>query len=163
MIAEIIINSIAKDLNKTFDYIVPKKLEKSISIGTKVLVPFGQKTDRIIEGYVVGIKEVSKYATKEILNVEECILTEKNVEMANLMARRYFCNVSECIRLMLPPGKKSQRTIKNSFQNKDIKKDENHILTKEQQVVYNKIVETSINDSKYKEFLIFGVTGSRKD
>ena len=41
MIAEVIINRAAKNLNKGFDYKIPKKMEEIISVGSKVLVPFG--------------------------------------------------------------------------------------------------------------------------
>ena len=43
MIAEVIINTTARSLNRTFDYNIPKNLEDFIYIGTKVLVPFGRK------------------------------------------------------------------------------------------------------------------------
>ena len=58
MIAEIIINSNAKALNKTFDYAVPKKLEALVKVGTRVCVPFGnsKKTqDRICNS---GLKKL---------------------------------------------------------------------------------------------------------
>ena len=40
MIAEVILNSTAKNLNKTFDYIVPTLLENKIEVGVRVFVPF---------------------------------------------------------------------------------------------------------------------------
>ena len=45
MIAEIVINRSAKRLNRTFDYSVPKELEKLVSIGSTVLVPFGKSSN----------------------------------------------------------------------------------------------------------------------
>ena len=42
MVAEVIINSSAKKLNRTFDYQIPKEMEEYIYVGTKVLVPFGR-------------------------------------------------------------------------------------------------------------------------
>ena len=47
MIAEVIINSNVKTLNKTFDYIVPDELLEKVYIGARVYVPFGRKKDRI--------------------------------------------------------------------------------------------------------------------
>ena len=41
MIAEIIINSNVKNLNKTFDYKVPAEMVGTVRIGSRVLVPFG--------------------------------------------------------------------------------------------------------------------------
>lgn len=41
MIAEVIINSNVKSLNKTFDYAIPEKLEGMVKVGSRVCVPFG--------------------------------------------------------------------------------------------------------------------------
>ena len=236
MVAEVIINTIAKELNKTYDYIIPDSILNQIKIGSRVFVPFGRAKQK--EGFVIGIKKESEFANKEIIKLEDNILTKENVELAKLMSRRYFCNISDCIKLMLPPGAtstnienrvkdktesfvylkkdideiefdietkkiKSEKQIKllrflfenegihvldlqyiteisrsiintlakngyieivqekverNPFIHKDIKKDKPLKLTQEQQNAYNKIV-----DSKFKEFLIYGVTGSRKN
>ncbi|MCL2341656.1 MAG: primosomal protein N' [Firmicutes bacterium] len=107
MIAEVIINSTAKELNKTFDYIVPESLEGKAEIGSRVLVSFGPK--KIEEAYIISFKENSEYATKDILKVEDNILTKENIELAALMARRYFCNISDTIKLMLPPGNTNKK------------------------------------------------------
>ena len=111
MIAEIIINRTAKRLNRTFDYKVPIELEKLIMIGSTVLVPFG-KSSTLEEGYVVGIKENTTYEVKEIVKIKHN-LTEKQIELAKWMAKRYFCNVSDCIKQMLTPGTKSKKSEKN--------------------------------------------------
>ena len=102
MVAEVIINSIAKELNKSFDYIIPEQLEAQIKIGSRVFVPFGRQKNE--EGYVINIKEASEFANKEIIKIEDNLLNEENINLAKLMARRYFCNISDCIKLMLPPG-----------------------------------------------------------
>ena len=118
MIAEIIINRTAKRLNRTFDYKVPIELEELIMIGSTVLVPFG-KSSTLEEGYVVGIKENTTYEVKEIVKIKHN-LTEKQIELAKWMAKRYFCNVSDCIKQMLTPGTKSKKSEKN-VQDKTIK------------------------------------------
>ena len=236
MIAEVIINTIAKELNRTYDYIIPDSILNDVKIGSRVFVPFGRK--KLEEGFVIGIKEKSEFANKEVIKVEDSILTEENISLAKIMAKRYFCNISDCIKLMLPPGtatknienrvkskkanfvylKKKREEIefdiqeakiksekqkrllyflfenegiyisdlevlsdvsrsiiktlekngyielreekidRNPFINKSIKRDKKLKLTKEQQEAYNKI-----SMSKYKEFLIYGVTGSRKN
>ncbi|MDO5556244.1 MAG: hypothetical protein Q4G09_06495 [Clostridia bacterium] len=236
MIAEIIINTIAKELNKTYDYIIPDSILKDIKIGSRVFVPFGKT--KIQEGYVIEIKSESEFANKEILKIEDSILNKDNINLAKLMSKRYFCNISDCIKLMLPPGsstknlenrikektgymvylkkeieeiefdienqniksEKQKRILKflfenqgihildlelitdtsrniiktlekngyleiieekierNPFINKNIITDKALILTKEQMEAYKKI-----SVSKYNEFLIYGVTGSRKN
>lgn len=242
MVAEIIISSNAKDLNRIFDYNVPAKYVGTIHIGSKVLVPFGTMK-RLQEGFVIGLKEKSEYKIKDISKLEtESELNEEKIVLAKLMANKYFCNISDCIKLMLPPGTTSKnienrikdksmrfvylkkeaeeieeeienkilksdkqiRTLnfliqndgilvselvsfadssaaviktlekngyveiiekevnRNPFKNKHVEKTTNLVLTKEQQNAMNKI-EGAIVDKAFKEFLIHGVTGSRKD
>ncbi|MCL2354818.1 MAG: hypothetical protein FWC68_02890 [Oscillospiraceae bacterium] len=115
MIAEVVINSIAKELNKTFDYIVPDRLKQDAKIGSRVFVPFGRK--KAEEGYIIGFKKSSEYANKEITKIEDNILTQENITLAKLMARRYFCNISDCIKLMLPPGS-SNKKLENRVKDK---------------------------------------------
>ena len=111
MIAEIVINRSAKKLNRTFDYGIPKELEELIMIGSTVLVPFG-KSSSLEEGFVVGIKENTTYEVKYIVKIKHN-LTEKQIELAQWMAKRYFCNVSDCIKQMLTPGTKNKNSEKN--------------------------------------------------
>ena len=110
MIAEIIINRSAKRLNRTFDYEIPKELEELVMIGSTVLVPFG-KSSSLEEGYVVGIKENTDYEVKQIVKIKHN-LSENQIELAKWMAKRYFCNVSDCIKQMLTPGTKSRNSDK---------------------------------------------------
>ena len=118
MIAEIIINSNAKALNRIFDYIVPKELENNIKMGNRVFVPFG-KGNKAEEGYIIGFKSESEFANKEILRIEDGLLTENNIELAKLMSMKYFCNISECIKLMLPPGA-AGKNIENRVKDKTL-------------------------------------------
>ena len=117
MVAEVIINSKAKQLNRTFDYNIPKEMEELILIGSKVLVPFG-KMKTLEEAHVVKIKEKSQYEIKDIAKVENG-LTDKQIKLANWMAKRYFCNISECIRLMQTPGTNA-KDVNKRIQDKKI-------------------------------------------
>lgn len=104
MFAEIIINSNARALNRIFDYIVPTNMENEIRVGARVFVPFGNGK-KLEDGFVINLKETSEFANKEIEKIEVSeSLTENNITLAKLMARKYFCNISDCIKLMLPPG-----------------------------------------------------------
>ena len=110
MIAEVIIDSRAKKLNRKFDYKIPENLIDLIDIGSRVLVPFANfKT--LEQGYVIKIKENTDFEVKEIAGLDENLSQEK-IELARWMARRYFCNVSECIKLMLTPGTRNKDASK---------------------------------------------------
>lgn len=241
MIAEVLINSNVKNLNKYFDYNVPVELTGTIKIGDRVLVPFGRKKD-LEEGYVINFKEKTDFEVKYIASIEnEHGLTKNNIELAKIMSRRYFCNIADCIKLMLQPGTsaktftnrvkeknsrfvklkksieeidfdietkklKSDKQIKvlkflndnpdilktdletltetsnailktlekngyieifekqvnrNPFINKNVEKTIDLELTGEQKEALERVVK-SIDNNEYKEFLLYGVTGSGK-
>ncbi len=132
MIAEIIINSNVRDINHIFDYNVPTEYVGIIAIGDRVLVPFGRKKT-FEEGFVVGFKEKSDFELKDIAKIQEGFkLNKENIELAKIMARRYFCNISDCIHLMLPPGNAtkefSKRVTEKSQECVYLKKEEDEIL-----------------------------------
>ena len=132
MIAEIIINRTAKKLNRTFDYKVPKEMEEYIYVGTKVLVPFG-RAKKLEEGFVVGFKERTEYEVKEIVKIEDN-LTESQIELAKWMAKMYYCNVTDCIKLMQTPGTRTRenkikdKTINSVYLNKDLEEIEYEMM-----------------------------------
>ena len=115
MYIEVILNNKVKILNRTFDYIVPEHMKEGIHIGSRVLVPFGRSTK---DAYVIGFKDKSDFECKEILEVlttEE--ISEEKLALAKIMSKRYFCNLSECIKLMLNP-KTNTKNIDNIMKNK---------------------------------------------
>ena len=108
MFAEIILNNNAKALNKIFDYEVPVELENKVHIGSRVFVPFG-RSKTLEDGFIIGLKENSDYANKPISSCQEQdFISSDRIELAKLMANKYFCNISECMKLMLPPGTASK-------------------------------------------------------
>jgi primosomal protein N' (replication factor Y) len=132
LFAEIIINSNARALNRIFDYIIPESMENEVKVGSRIFVPFGNGK-KIEDGFVIGIKETSEFANKEIARVDQKeSLTEFNIQLAKLMSRKYFCNISDCIKLMLPPGTSS-------------KEEENRIKEKTGNFVYLKKSAEEIN------------------
>ena len=117
MIAEVIINSSVKTLNKTFDYIIPKNLD--IRIGDRVFVPFGTKKS-LDEGIVIAIKETSEYEDlKEIASIQPDSVDIESIELSKWMAKRYFCNISDCLRLMLRPGT-TNKNVSNRIKDREI-------------------------------------------
>ena len=131
MIAEVIIQSNAKDLNRVFDYKIPAEYEENALelIGARVLVSFARRKE-LEEGYIVNIKEHTEYEVKEIAKVEEKYLDSNKIELAKWMSKRYFCNIADCLKLMLPPGstrKESNRVKEKSVNFVTLKKDEDEI------------------------------------
>ena len=150
MIVEVIISSNAKDLNRIFDYNVSEKFSQAIYIGSKVLVPFGTMK-RSQEGFVIGIKEKSEYKVKDILNVATGSLNEERILLAKLMANKYFCNISDCIKLMLPPGT-TTKSIENRIKDKSMKF---VYLKKDQEDIKEEIEKGTIKSEKQIRTLQF--------
>ena len=147
MIAEIIINRTAKKLNRTFDYKVPKEMEEYIYVGTKVLVPFG-RAKKLEEGFVVGFKERTEYEVKEIVKIEDN-LTESQIELAKWMAKMYYCNVTDCIKLMQTPG---TRTKENKIKDKTIN---SVYLKKDLEEIEYEMINGLIKSEKHQRVLNF--------
>lgn len=91
-----------------------------VRIGMRVLVPFARrKTPEI--GYVIGFKDSSEYKCKDIVRVVDRVFDDKHFELAKHISEKYFCNLSDSIKLLVPPGtgnnidnvkSKSERWIK---------------------------------------------------
>ena len=241
MVAEVIINRSVKKLNKIFDYNIPKELEEIIYEGSQVIVPFG-KGETIVEAFVIKIKEKtdSKYELKDIIKMQDRLGVEE-MNLAKWLARKYYCTLAECVKLMLPPGTKNnsldskvqdkkinvvylakseeeinlqiengeiksekqirllsflkendgctvaeieaftdcsraivktleknglvqiveQKIERNPLENREIERTQKLTLNDEQQEVFEKISQ-EIKENKFKEFLIYGITGSGK-
>ncbi len=148
MIAEVIINSSVKTLNRTFDYEIPENLD--VHIGTRVFVPFSRKKE-LEEGIVVGIKETSEFKVKEIAGLQEEQINEDYIELAKWMSHRYFCNISDCLKLMLPPG----RTSKNILNRVKEKRVNLVTLAKDEDEILQDIESGIIKSEKQKRVLEF--------
>lgn len=140
MIAEVIISSNVKNLNRIFDYQVPSSMESLIQIGSRVFVPFGN-SKALEEAFVIHLKEKSDFKVKEIVKIQEDCISKDKIELARFMAKRYFCNIADCLKLMLPPGTLS-------------KKVENRVKEKTANCVYLKVdvdqIEKWIEEKKIK-------------
>ena len=157
MFAEIMLNKTAKELNKVFDYIIPKKIEKELKLGDRVLVPFGVN-NKLVDGIVINIKERSQFANKEVTEIKNSYLTKENIEFAKLMARRYFCNDFDCIKLMLPPG-----TLSKEIDNWVKEKKENFVhLIKNEDEINSDILNKKIKSTKHQEVLQYLIAQKQK-
>ena len=150
MYAEVILNNNAKALNKIFDYEVPDELKDKVHIGSRVFVPFGRKKS-LEDGFVIGLKENSEYASKSIASCEGNFMSEQKIKLAQLMATKYFCNISECIKLMLPPG-----TSAKEIDNRTKEKTGNFVyLSKSEEEIEQGITEKIIKSEKHIKILRF--------
>ena len=62
MIAGVIVDVLAKQVNRSFDYSIPTHLEGILKVGYRVKVLFGK---RLVVGFVVEIKDNTKKKSKK--------------------------------------------------------------------------------------------------
>lgn len=106
MIAKIIVDHRAKKVDKIFDYLVPCELEKKISIGSRVIVPF-MRQNKEIEGFCVGFGETHNVAKlKNIIRLVSDIpaFDEKLLEVIEYMHNRYLASYADIIHAVVPAG-----------------------------------------------------------
>ncbi|MCH4179520.1 MAG: primosomal protein N' [Megasphaera sp.] len=102
MIAEIIINTTAKQLQKTFSYEVPPALP--VRVGSRVLVPFGSRHE---EGIVVSLHdtppEALDFTVKPVLSIlsSQTGFREEMIRTALWISQYYVCNLSDALRLFM--------------------------------------------------------------
>lgn len=108
MFVNVLLNNSVSKLDKLFSYLVPKNMEQDICIGKRVVVPFG-KSNKEEYGLIIEITDSIDFdikKVKEIIRVEDkdIIISKFNIKLAKWISKRYVCNLSDSIRLMLPPG-----------------------------------------------------------
>ena len=102
MIAEIIINITAKNLQQTFSYEVPPHLD--IQLGARVQVPFGHRQE---EGIVVALHDKLPDSAAFVLKPVTRVLSslkgfqEEMLETARWISEYYLCNISDALRLFM--------------------------------------------------------------
>ncbi|EKU50412.1 primosomal protein N' [Staphylococcus massiliensis] len=113
MIGKVIVDIPSKSVDKTFDYFIPKELEPVVTVGVRVVVPFGPRT---IQGYVVKVSTDDEVETshklKNIIEVKD-IKPELTSEMIALTEwyRKYFVTKRiSLLEAMLPSAVKAKYT-----------------------------------------------------
>ena len=112
MIAEVLVEIKAKNIDKTFSYLIPKGLKEKIEVGIRVLVPFGKQK---LEGFVLKIKENEKldYELKEIISLidEEPVLNKEMLELGKYISQKTLCNLISAYQTMLPSALKAKKSL----------------------------------------------------
>ena len=103
MIASLIIDIPNRQVNQTYDYVVPSEMESSIQVGSRVRVKFGFQT-RL--AFVVALAETSDYpgelrAISELLDWQS-YLPEELIELSQAMAEQLNAFRITVLQAMIP-------------------------------------------------------------
>ena len=111
MIVKVLVELSNKNIDKTFDYIVPKSLEPFIKIGIRVKVPFARQE---LEGFVLEITNSSDYDDlKEIISIvdNDIVLNSELLELGKYMQSTLLCTLISCYQAMLPKALKAKNGV----------------------------------------------------
>ncbi|MBQ8749232.1 MAG: primosomal protein N' [Clostridia bacterium] len=102
MIARVIVDVLASEVDRIFDYEVPVQL--NVEVGHRVLVPFGVKK---IEGYVIELTSTSEYEISKLKQIicildEVPIIKKEMISLMDFMCYKYHLRKIDVLRLCIP-------------------------------------------------------------
>ena len=114
MFAEIIIDQDAKALDRVFEYKIPEDM--TICVGMRVYIPF---SSRMVQGFVVGIKETCNYEESKIKEIRSKIeetpaIKGEMLQLMKFMADKNHLKLASILRLFLPAEMREGR-VKELF------------------------------------------------
>lgn len=117
--ADIIIDISHERLDKTFQYIVPEKLENEVIVGSQVVIPFG-KGNRAITGYVVNLTDTPSFDVskqKPIARVmkDSVAIESQLISLAYFMKRNYGSTMNQALKTVIPIKKKENEKVKKEI------------------------------------------------
>ena len=115
MVIDVLVEININKKDKTFSYRVPNSLINEISVGKRVLVPFGKQT---LEGFIMSISNNDNSSLKEIIKVidKDRVLNEELLELGKKISDDTVSNLVSVYQAMLPSGFKA--SIKSNVKEK---------------------------------------------
>ncbi len=107
MQAKVVLRESIRSFDREYIYGIPSSLQGSVTVGSRVLVPFGPG-ERPREAYVtsVGEMEADGFSVKEILAAPDRgpVLRPDQIRLADSMRRIWACTYGDALRTMVPSG-----------------------------------------------------------
>lgn len=109
MFAKVIVDIASSLVDKVFDYAFDDQDKDKYQIGTRVLVPFG---NRVIEGYVIDFSKESTLDSNKIKKIIRPLesftsINKDQIELAHFMKDKFNIGMCDCLRLFLPSEMRS--------------------------------------------------------
>ena len=110
MFVDVLVELKTKQIDKSFTYLVPKKIEDKVKIGKRVIVPFGRQK---LEGFILDVKRNINvdYELKEIIEVidDDPVLNSEMLELGKYISNKTLCNLISAYQTMLPTALKAHK------------------------------------------------------
>lgn len=141
MYADVLVEVVTKELDKTYTYKIPSSLKAEI--GMRVLVPFGHRN---IEGFIMDIHNKSiSYPVKNIISLidDHPVINKEMMELGKYISNKTLSSLISAYQTMLPSALKARKKQKvNKKYNTYLtilKYDD--LMTKKQEELYNFVKE----------------------
>lgn len=126
-------------LPQLFTYKVPSQFVEGLQIGSRIIVPFGQR--KFVTGLVRAIHTTApkNYQTKEIMEVLDTVPTMNGLQFTFMdwMAEYYLCTPGEVLQAALPTGFKL--SSESMIQLNPVFKESNFDLTDQEQRIIQEL------------------------
>ena len=111
MVVNVLVELSNKNIDKTFDYLVPSFLVDKAKIGVRVIVPFGNMT---LEGFILDNKDSDRTDLKEIIDIvdDDIVLTDELLELGKRISNETLSTLISAYQTMLPKALKAKHNTK---------------------------------------------------
>ncbi|WP_238483701.1 replication restart helicase PriA [Anaerosporobacter faecicola] len=104
--ADIIVDISVDNLDKTYQFAVPKHLEEKAVVGALVKFPFG-KANRIIKGYIISLSQTPKIDISYIKEISEVVddalvMESHLIKLASWIREQYGATLNDALKVVLP-------------------------------------------------------------
>lgn len=118
MYADIIVDISHEQLDKSFQYAVPKELENDIEVGMLVNVPFG-RGNRNLTGYVIELGNEPKYDVNKIKYINSIVPDKvkavgRMIKLAAWLKHNYGSTMNQALKTVIPVKEKVKLKEKKS-------------------------------------------------
>lgn len=113
-LADVVVDRVADALDHPFTYGVPDELASDLQIGQLVFVPFGKTTVGGIVWRIYDAEAPNKVKPLGAIRRVQPVLTPVLRDMAEWMAERYLCYLSQAIRAMVPSSVRRDLSVRHT-------------------------------------------------
>ena len=134
MYANIIVDISHEQLDRTFQYRVPKDMENILEVGSQVVIPFG-KGNRRITGYVIELTEKAEFdenRIKEICSIEQQAVAVESqmIRLAAWIRHQYGSTMIQALKTVMPV-KEKVKSVEKTFYHLEVSKTQAEAILEE--------------------------------
>jgi primosomal protein N' (replication factor Y) len=113
MIAKVIVDSIASETDRPFDYLIPRAFMDLVQPGIRVIVPFGRRT---LHGFVIDKHAQSQTPVNKLRPITSLldttpVLTQELLDLALWMSEKYVSPKFTSLSALLPGALKTKSNV----------------------------------------------------